>query len=43
MNETELAAYARKKGLYVEQIQLWRDACIKCKTEVSHRKSRQTE
>ena len=28
MNETELAAYARKKGLYVEQIQLWRDACI---------------
>ena len=28
MNETELAEYARKKGLYVEQIQAWKDACI---------------
>lgn len=25
MNETELAEYARKKGLYVEQIKAWRD------------------
>ena len=28
MNETELAEYARKKGLYVEQIQAWKDACM---------------
>ena len=28
MNETELADYARKKGLYVEQIKAWRDACM---------------
>ena len=28
MNETELAEYARKKGLYVEQIKAWRDACM---------------
>ena len=28
LNETELAEYARKKGLYVEQIQAWRDACM---------------
>lgn len=28
MNETELAAYAREKGLYVEQINSWKDACI---------------
>lgn len=28
MNETELAEYGRKKGLYVEQIKAWRDACI---------------
>ena len=28
MNETELAEYARKKGLYVEQIKAWKDACI---------------
>jgi septal ring factor EnvC (AmiA/AmiB activator) len=27
MNETELAEYARKKGLYVEQIKAWQDAC----------------
>lgn len=28
MNETELAEYARKKGLYVEQIKTWKDACM---------------
>lgn len=28
MNETELAEYARKKGLYVEQIKPWKDACM---------------
>ena len=28
MNETELAEYARTKGLYVEQIKAWRDACM---------------
>ncbi len=28
MNESDLAEYARKKGLYVEQIKSWRDACI---------------
>lgn len=28
MNEAELAEYARKKGLFVEDIELWRDACI---------------
>ena len=28
MNETDLAEYARTKGLYVEQIKSWRDACM---------------
>lgn len=28
MNETELAEYARKKELYVEQIKTWKDACM---------------
>ena len=28
MNETELAEYARKKGLYVEQIKSQKDACL---------------
>ena len=26
--EADLAEYARKKGLYVEQIKAWRDACM---------------
>ena len=26
MNETELAEYARKKGLYIEQIKAWKEA-----------------
>ena len=29
MSESELAEYARKKGLYVEQIKAWKDACMK--------------
>lgn len=28
LNETDLAEYARTKGLYVEQIKAWRDACM---------------
>ena len=28
LNEADLAEYARKKGLYVEQIKAWRDACM---------------
>ena len=28
MNEKELAEYARKKCLYVEQIKSWKDACM---------------
>lgn len=28
MNESELAEYARKKGLYTEQIKAWKDACM---------------
>jgi len=28
MTETELAEYARQKGLYVDQIKAWKDACM---------------
>lgn len=28
LNESELSAYAREKGLYVEQIKTWKDACM---------------
>ena len=28
LNEAELGEYCRKKGLYVEQIQRWKEACL---------------
>jgi len=28
MNESELAEYVRQKGLFVEQIKAWKDACL---------------
>lgn len=28
LSEAELAEYCRKKGLYVEQVQAWKDACV---------------
>jgi transposase len=34
MNETELAEYCRKKGLYREQIEAWRTACLKANGQV---------
>ena len=40
MNETELAEYARKKGLYIEQIRSWRDACMNANGGVAKEASR---
>ena len=40
MNETELAEYARKKGLYVEQIKAWRDACVNANGGVAREAAR---
>ncbi len=34
MNETELAEYCRKKGLYREQIESWRAACLQANGQV---------
>ncbi|GAE37708.1 transposase IS3/IS911 family protein [Halalkalibacter akibai JCM 9157] len=34
MNETELAEYCRKKGLYREQIEAWRVACLQANGQV---------
>ena len=28
LNETELAEYCRRRGLFVEQVQEWKDACM---------------
>ena len=40
MNETELAEYARKKGLYVEQIKAWKDACMNANGGVAREAAR---
>jgi transposase len=40
MNETELAEYARKKELYVEQIKAWKDACMNANGGVAKEASR---
>ncbi len=39
LNEIELAAYCRKKGLYVEQVQAWRDACMQANGGVAEQAS----
>ena len=36
-DETELAAYCRRKGLYVEQICAWRAACEQANATVQER------
>ena len=40
MNETDLAEYARKKGLYVDQIKAWRDACMNANGGVAREAAR---
>jgi transposase len=34
LNETELAEYCRKKGLYLEQIEAWRTVCLQANGQV---------
>ncbi len=36
MNGAELAAYCRKKGLYKEQIEAWRDTCLNANGQQSN-------
>lgn len=43
MSESELAEYARKKGLYVEQIKSWRDACMNANGGVAQEAARLTK
>jgi len=40
LSEVELAEYCRKKGLYVEQVQAWRDACIQANGGVAQEAAR---
>ena len=43
MSEIELAEYARKKGLYVEQIKAWKDACMNANGGVAQEAARLTK
>lgn len=40
MNQAELAEYCREKGLYVEQIEAWRDACVNANGSVANESKR---
>ncbi len=40
LSEVELAEYCRSKGLYVEQVQAWRDACMQANGGVAQQASR---
>lgn len=40
MSETELAEYCRKKGIYVEEVNAWKDACINANGGVAREAAR---
>ena len=40
LSEVELAEYCRSKGLFVEQVQAWRDACMQANGGVAQQASR---
>lgn len=40
LSEAELAQYCRSKGLFVEQVQAWRDACMQANGGVAQEASR---
>ena len=40
MNETELAEYCRKKGLYIEEIKAWKNVCMHANGGVAEEASR---
>ena len=40
ISEVELAEYCRSKGLYVEQVSAWRDACIQANGGVAQEATR---
>jgi transposase len=36
LNEAEMSEYCRKNGLYVEQVEAWRDACMQANGGIAH-------
>lgn len=43
MNEAELSAYGREKGLYVEQIKAWRQACENANADTEQKAQEQVK
>jgi transposase-like protein len=43
LNEAELAEYCRRKGLYIEQIAAWREACLQANAHTAERTREQRE
>lgn len=43
MNEAELSAYCRKRGLYPEQVEAWRDACMNANDDVAAQAKQQRQ
>jgi transposase-like protein len=43
LNETELAEYCRKKGLYPEQVEQWKSACIQANANESESRKTQSD
>ena len=43
LNEAELAEYCRRKGLFVEQITAWREACQEANAHTAERTREQRE
>jgi transposase-like protein len=35
LSEIELAKYCREKGIYVEQVKAWKDACLQANDEIN--------
>ena len=40
MNETELAEYCRKKGLYAEEIKAWKNVCMQANGGIAEEAAR---
>ena len=40
LNEAELAEYCRKKGLYVDQVKIWRQSCMQANTKALTKKEK---
>ncbi len=43
LNEIEISEYCRKKGLYVEQVKEWKDACISANDNEKTKKAKDTK